>query len=936
MKLNNQSNTVNKSSENKTNYIQLYQNNLSKIKNIIIEKSSLLDNIFNEKYLQNIHKIRNTLFIGEIFPYYSYDQIIKNKFNNEKISLKRNPHYVSIKHCELQKKLFQNIEEIRNKTNKLLNIRKLQQYDILEVKRKYKALKKSLFSWNNSWSEWEVFYKANYSKTLKFKVSNYYSSNLMKPFLVPILNIDYYLPGFSKYNAKNLFQNENDAVNENKKIERNTNNIYKVEFDYDKIFFPEKDDNINDSKQKYTNFVKYLYCNVYENQYLNNNCTITQNSVLGTHPKKCKKQVLCCIIKQTHHIMSVLKVKQHDLKISRNSEINKAISIYKANNLWDNEKNSCFGNVFPSYPRISYVNKIIIPIKSIHMIFKRSYFFIYNSLEFFTTNHKSFFIHFVNETSCMETLLSIIHNQCKVDFREIQINKRIKGNQDYIIGYIQNTGDYKTKCLYSNLNTLTDNWRNWKLSNFDYLMYLNLFGDGSCDDLNQYPVMPWVLKDYTHEQFNLNEFNESSLRDLSLPMGMIEINEMNTTRKKNFIDNYKSMLLEIKTGLGFYDDENSEEANVNEAQDIENEEKINEKVWNDYIDKDGIDLELIPYFYGTHYSNPMYVNHYLLRLFPYSVIIIEMQGNQFDDPQRLFFSLNNTFHSATTQKCDVRELIPEFFYLPEMFLNINQLNMGNVSILNETTGDTTSFKINNVNLPPWCNNNPYLFVSIMIEILNSYKINNLNKWIDLIFGTLQKGKKARKAKNIFSPYSYLNFVNFEGLSESKIITYKKFFELGITPNQVYSREVNNKIIPKQFKGNILSCCKFLRYFSKLLNNEYLPCYYSFIENKKLLIMFTNYSYGIIDFNSMLFTKVGLEELSFLNEIIPQTILSKITHLHTYIKTNIHSYHYHTYLTYNKGKNIVIGGFFEGNLLLYSKANQSIIQIIWPIQIIILQ
>jgi hypothetical protein len=96
LKLNNQSNTVNKSSENKTNYIQLYQNNLSKIKNIIIEKSSLLDNTFNEKYLQNIHKIRNTLFIGEIFPYYSYDQIIKNKFNNEKISLKRNPHYVSI------------------------------------------------------------------------------------------------------------------------------------------------------------------------------------------------------------------------------------------------------------------------------------------------------------------------------------------------------------------------------------------------------------------------------------------------------------------------------------------------------------------------------------------------------------------------------------------------------------------------------------------------------------------------------------------------------------------------------------------------------------------------------------------------------------------------------------------------------------------------
>ena len=74
---------------------------------------------------------------------------------------------------------------------------------------------------------------------------------------------------------------------------------------------------------------------------------------------------------------------------------------------------------------------------------------------------------------------------------------------------------------------MTDNWRNWKLSNFDYLMYLNLFSNRSYNDLNQYPVMPWVLKDY-----NLNEFNESSLRDLSLPMGMIEINEMSTTRKK--------------------------------------------------------------------------------------------------------------------------------------------------------------------------------------------------------------------------------------------------------------------------------------------------------------------------------------------------------------------------------------------------------------------
>ena len=142
--------------------------------------------------------------------------------------------------------------------------------------------------------------------------------------------------------------------------------------------------------------MKYLYCNVYDNQYSNNECNSMQNSISETNPKKSNKKVLCCIVKQTHHIMSVLKVKQNCLKISRNSEINKAISVYKAHNLWDNEKNTCFGNVFPSYPKITYINKIIIPIKSIHMIFKRNYFFTYNSLEIFTINHKSFFIHFVN------------------------------------------------------------------------------------------------------------------------------------------------------------------------------------------------------------------------------------------------------------------------------------------------------------------------------------------------------------------------------------------------------------------------------------------------------------------------------------------------------------------------------------------------------------
>ena len=66
----------------------------------------------------------------------------------------------------------------------------------------------------------------------------------------------------------------------------------------------------------------------------------------------------------------------------------------------------------------------------------------------------------------------------------------------------------------------------------------------------------------------------------------------------------------------------------------------------------------------------MYVSHYLSRLFPYSFNMIEIQGESFDCAERLFFSVKNAFYSSTREKCDLRELIPEFFTLPEIFLNI--------------------------------------------------------------------------------------------------------------------------------------------------------------------------------------------------------------------------------------------------------------------------
>ncbi len=44
-----------------------------------------------------------------------------------------------------------------------------------------------------------------------------------------------------------------------------------------------------------------------------------------------------------------------------------------------------------------------------------------------------------------------------------------------------------------------------ELTNFEYLMYLNQLGGRSYSDLTQYPVMPWVLKNYTQAALNLQD-----------------------------------------------------------------------------------------------------------------------------------------------------------------------------------------------------------------------------------------------------------------------------------------------------------------------------------------------------------------------------------------------------------------------------------------------
>ena len=47
-------------------------------------------------------------------------------------------------------------------------------------------------------------------------------------------------------------------------------------------------------------------------------------------------------------------------------------------------------------------------------------------------------------------------------------------------------------------------WVNGRVTNFEYLMFLNHQAGRSFKDLTQYPVFPWVIQDYTSPQLDLS------------------------------------------------------------------------------------------------------------------------------------------------------------------------------------------------------------------------------------------------------------------------------------------------------------------------------------------------------------------------------------------------------------------------------------------------
>ena len=202
------------------------------------------------------------------------------------------------------------------------------------------------------------------------------------------------------------------------------------------------------------------------------------------------------------------------------------------------------------------------------------------------------------------------------------------------------------------------------------------------------------------------------------------------------------------------------------------------------------DVEIPKFHYGTHYSSSAIILYYLIRLQPYSYYNVLLQSGKFDHADRLFYSLKKSYNSASglnQNLSDVKELIPEFFYLPEIFLNLNHFHLGQlqkkekglkkppeggskVGLKEETQQQQ---QVDHVQLPKWAFNNPYYFVYLnRLALESDYVSQHLHHWIDLIFGYKQNGKEAIKANNVFYYLTYQDIV-LELQQEEALLSKKK-------------------------------------------------------------------------------------------------------------------------------------------------------------------
>ena len=339
-------------------------------------------------------------------------------------------------------------------------------------------------------------------------------------------------------------------------------------------------------------------------------------------------------------------------------------------------------------------------------------------------------------------------DQCKYIIKQIERNLNPDAKE-------------RSKKFNYNFDQITKEWKEGRMSNFEYLIAVNMYCHRSFNVTSQYPIIPWVLSCWNSETLDLS--NRDSYRDLEKPVGCL-----GADRLQSLIEKYDELLQYSPPA----------------------------------------------YYYVSGPMCSLIVFHYLIRMEPYATLHIELQSGRFDCPNRLFSSLPKLYKQICHDPNDFNELIPEFFFMPEFLKNWNNFDLG----LEDESPNC------DVILPKWANNDPFYFVYMHRKALESdFVSEKLSNWIDLLYGYKQKGDFAKESYNIYAPEliddSWTNEVLNDPQKKDTYRSSKLYF--GQLPSQRFKEHHPDKMIIKDIKQecDIIELDKGFYPFLILYNNQ---------------------------------------------------------------------------------------------------------------------
>ena len=179
---------------------------------------------------------------------------------------------------------------------------------------------------------------------------------------------------------------------------------------------------------------------------------------------------------------------------------------------------------------------------------------------------------------------------------------------------------------------------------------------------------------------------------------------------------------------------------------------------------------------------------YLVRIEPFTSLFIEYNG-KLDHPDRMLSDVLGLWRKVFTAPQWNSELTPEWYYLPQMFINKDFWYFGL---------DCNDKTVSDVRLPTWASNNPFYYWMKLREFIEDYRFSkSLNYWIDLIFGKRQQTEENWNIFFSFATQNYYDSTDICEITRDAVISTGEFNQL---PKQLFTRyhkEINSALQIKQ-------------------------------------------------------------------------------------------------------------------------------------------